>query len=214
MNFTMLRSILLALVLAMGVTGVSAETWQEGVNYKVLKYPVKTHDPSKIEVVEEFWYGCPHCYHLLPLITPWEKALPDDVDFQLSPAAFNKVWKLHARTFYAMKVLGIQASLHQTLFDALVRDRKRLVDEESLADFFAEHGVDKAKFKSALNSFGVKADLKKAIKRAKLYGIKGVPTLVVNGKYTVSAADAGSQENMLKVVDFLVEKERKAVAGH
>jgi thiol:disulfide interchange protein DsbA len=209
------KSILLTVLFAFAVLAnqASAEPWVEGVNYKVLKYPVKTQDPKKIEVVEEFWYGCPHCYHLLPMITPWSKKLPKDVDFILSPAAFSKVWKIHAQTFYTAKALGVEEKLHQTIFDALARDHQRLFDEDSLADFFAKHGVDKEKFKSAFNSFGVKVKLDEAIKRAKEYRITGVPTIIVNGKYTITAADAGSQENMLKVADYLIEKERKAMAA-
>jgi thiol:disulfide interchange protein DsbA len=200
-------------VFAMVSYQASAEQWVEGVNYKVLKYPVKTSDPKKIEVVEEFWYGCPHCYHLLPLITPWAKQLPKDVDFKLLPAAFSKIWKLHAQTFYTAKALGVEEKLHQKIFDALARDHQRLFDEDSMADFFAKQGVNKENFKNAFNSFGVKVKLDEAIKRAKQYRITGVPTLIVNGKYTITASEAGSQENMLKVADYLIEKERKAMVG-
>lgn len=186
--------------------------WIAGKHYKVLPYPVRTRDASKIEVVELFWYGCPHCYKFNPMVHHWSEGLSDDVDFWLSPATFGPVWTIHAQAFYAAEVLGVQEKMHQPLFDAIVRDRKPLSSEAELSRFFAGFGVDEKDFKKAFKSFSVKSKVEQANARARSYRATGVPALIVNGKYRISATEAGNNENMLKVADFLIEKERAGLA--
>jgi len=210
MKSAMLKRVLLFLFVIFSASSAFAETWVAGTNYKVLTYPVKTSNPSKIEVVEEFWFGCPHCYHLLDKLDAWEKKLPEDVNFVLSPAVFSGPWKLDAHMFYTLEALGIEKKMHHIVFDALVRDRINLSNEEDMANFFANYGVSKTKFRNAFNSFGVGVKLDQAAKRARAYRITGVPTLVVNGKYTVTVSEAGSEENLFKIVDYLIQKERMA----
>lgn len=195
----------------LAVMAEGAPIWQEGKHYDVLPYPVRTRDESKVEVVELFWYGCPHCYTFNPIIHAWSGKQSGDVDFWLSPAVFGKDWKTHAQAFYALEALGIQEKMHQPLFDALARDHKRLTSEDKLAEFFVGQGVDEADFRKAFNSFSVKSKVDQADARGKSYRAAGVPALIVNGKYRVSASTAGSNESMLQVVDFLVERERKLV---
>ncbi|UZE95644.1 thiol:disulfide interchange protein DsbA/DsbL [Alkalimarinus alittae] len=195
------------------VSAASAESadkaeWIAGKHYKILPYPVRTRDASKVEVVELFWYGCPHCYKFNPIVHHWSEGLADDVDFWLSPATFGPVWTIHAQAFYAAEVLGVQEKMHQPLFDAIVRDRKPLSSEAELARFFAGFGIEEAKFKKAFKSFSVKSKVDQANARAISYRATGVPALIVNGKYRISSSEAGSNENMLKVADFLIEKER------
>jgi thiol:disulfide interchange protein DsbA len=184
--------------------------WLEGKHYDVLPYPVRTRDESRIEVVELFWYGCPHCYKFNPLVHAWVKKQPEDVDFWLSPAVFGSDWRVHAQAFYALEALGQQEAMHQAFFDALVRDRKRLNTEDSLAEFFAASGIKESDFKKAFNSFSVKSKVDQADARGKSYRATGVPAMIVNGKYRVAASTAGSNEAVLQVIDYLIEKERKS----
>lgn len=187
------------------------EQWEAGKHYIVLPQPVRTRDASKVEVVELFWYGCPHCYSFNPLIHAWERSAPDYVDFWLSPATFSEVWKTHAKAFYTAEFLGVLEKTHDDLFDAIVRDRKKLDDEDSLAKFYAGYGVDEAEFKKTFNSFAVNAKLQQADARVRGYRLTGVPGVVVNGKYLVSASTAGGQDKILKVVNYLVEQEKQGL---
>ncbi len=182
-----------------------AQPFVEGTDYVVLPEPVRTRDATKIEVVELFWYGCPHCYHLEPLSKAWQAKKPADVDFWRSPAIFNERWALHAQAFYAAEVLGVGEKVHGPLFEALAANPKGLADVEQIADFFATQGVKKEDFMGAWASFGVQSALKQAEARQRAYQVSGTPALIVNGKYRVTAR---SLEQIFPVVDFLVEKER------
>ncbi len=186
----------------------AGEQWVEGKNYKALPYPVRTRDTDKVEVVELFWYGCPHCYSFEPMVQQWQKKQAADVDFWMSPAIFGKTWKTHAQAFYTAELLGVSEQTHEPLFAAIVRDRRRLNNENSLAAFFADYGVKEEEFKKVFNSFAVNAKLQQADARGRSYRVTGVPAFVVNGKYLVSAGMANSQREILEIVDYLVNKER------
>nr|WP_227545964.1 thiol:disulfide interchange protein DsbA/DsbL [Marinobacter fonticola] len=184
--------------------------WQEGTHYEKMSTPLPTGNPEKIEVTEVFWYGCPHCYDFKPLIEEWEKNAADDVEFILLPAALGSSWETHARAFYTTQALGVLDETHSPMFDALARDRKPLNTPERIADYLADYGVDKEKFIKTFDSFGVNAKMQQAQSKVRAARITGVPTMVVNGKYKVSASMAGNHENMIEVIDYLVEKERSA----
>jgi thiol:disulfide interchange protein DsbA len=175
----------------------------EGTHYERLPEPVRTADPARIEVVELFWYGCSHCFQFEPLLAKWEPALAKDVDFHRSPAMWNKLMAVHAQAFYAAEALGVLNKLNQPLFEALNVQRKRLV----------ANGVTDADFRKAFNSFGVHSKVKQADARQRSYKTTGTPEMIVNGKFRVSARLAGSPESMLKVVDFLIAKERAGKTG-
>jgi thiol:disulfide interchange protein DsbA len=182
----------------------------EGTHYERLPEAVRTADPARIEVVEVFWYGCGHCYQLEPLIKKWKPSLAADVDFRRSPAMWNKLMAVHAQAFYAAQVLGVLEKMNDPLFAALNVDRKKLETEDEIAALFAQNGVKEEDFRKAFNSFGVQSSVKQADARQRSYRITGTPEMIVNGKFRVSARLAGSPEAALKVVDFLVEKERAA----
>lgn len=201
---------LCALLLLPLAAATQAAEWQEGQDYERLSTPLPTRNPDHIEVTEVFWYGCPHCYAFKPLIEAWEKNKADDVDFVLLPAALGRTWEVHARAFYTTQALGVLDKTHDALFDALARDHKPLNSAEKLADFLADYGVDKDKFIKTFNSFGVNAKMQQGDSKVRAARITGVPTIIVNGKYKVSASMAGNHENMIKVIDYLVEKERSA----
>ena len=211
----MKRFLALGLLLLLPFAALAADTapaFVEGKHYERIPEPVRTADPARIEVVEVFWYGCIHCFHLDPLIKDWQKTLPADVDFHRSPAIWNKPMAIHAQAFYAAQALGVLDKMHELLFVALNVDRKKLDSEDELAAFFAAQGVKEQDFRKAFSSFGVENSVKQADARARSYRITGTPELVVNGKYRISAKTAGSPEGMLKVVDFLVAQERAARA--
>ena len=211
----MIKRLLLSLSLLVvtpliAVAEEAAQSYVEGTHYDLITPAVRTADPGKIEVAEFFWYGCGHCYTFEPMIEQWKKSLPDDVDFQGSPAIWNAQMELHARAFYAAQVLGVLDTMHLVLFQAMNVDRKRLSSEAELAALFTANGVSAEDFGKAFNSFGVSSQVRQANARARAAKITGTPALMVNGKYHVSTRKAGSQANMLKVAEFLIEKERAA----
>ena len=188
----------------------AGQNYVEGTSYDLITPAVRTADPDKIEVAEFFWYGCGHCYTFEPMIEQWKKSLPDDVDFHGSPAIWNAQMELHARAYYAAQVLGVLDTMHPVLFQAMNVDRKRLSSEAEIAALFSANGVSAEDFGKAFNSFGVTSQVRQANARARAAKITGTPALMVNGKYHVSTRKAGSQANMLKVAEFLIEKERAA----
>jgi cyclophilin family peptidyl-prolyl cis-trans isomerase len=185
----------------------------EGEHYVLLDRPVPTRDSSKVEVVEMFSYGCSHCYEFESSIKEWSKQQESDVDFWVFPAVWNKPMELYARAFYAAEELNVAETIHQPLFTAIVIEQKSMRNESDLADFFAQHGVDKKAFTEVFNSTAVKTRARHAEERVRLYKPMGVPEIVVNGKYRIGRMGAGGLAEMLPVLDFLVDKERKASAS-
>ncbi|MBU2873277.1 thiol:disulfide interchange protein DsbA/DsbL [Marinobacter salexigens] len=208
--FRALRSVGLFLVVLTVFGQANAADWQEGTHYKKLDTPVRTDTDSGIEVAEVFWYGCPHCYNFKPLAESWEAKAPDDVNYVRIPAALGRSWVPHAQAFYALEAMNSLDKVHDALFEALAGQRRPLNDGESLANFVAGHGVDREEFLNNFNGFGVNARMQQAQSKIRGARITGTPTMLVNGKYTVSASMAGSLEAVLAVVDYLVEKERSA----
>ncbi len=208
--FRALRTIALLLT-ALAVFGqANAADWKEGTHYKKLDTAVHTATDSGVEVAEVFWYGCPHCYNFKPLAESWEAKAPDYVNYVRIPAALGRSWEPHARAFYALEAINALDKLHDALFEALAGQHRPLNDGESLADFVADHDVDRDEFLDSYNSFGVNARMQQAQSKIRGARVTGTPTMLVNGKYTVSASMAGSLEAMLEVVDYLVEKEHAA----
>jgi thiol:disulfide interchange protein DsbA len=177
--------------------------------YTVLARPQPTQTPDKIEVVEIFLYTCPHCYAFEPHVSAWKKRQPPDVAFVRVPASFGSTGPLLARTYYAAEALGVLDKMHPVLFNAIHKERRTLNNEEEVLRLFAENGVDPESFRAVLHSFAVDSKARRAQQLEVGYGVTGVPAMAVNGKYGVGIARLGA-EGMLKVVDELVAKERKA----
>ncbi|MDX2425334.1 MAG: thiol:disulfide interchange protein DsbA/DsbL [Cycloclasticus sp.] len=192
--------------------GYSEERIQfaEGVDYQLIKPAQPTDDPGRIEVVEIFWYGCPHCSYFEPSLGPWVKAAPKDVNFYRLPAVFNDVWEIHARAYFAAEILNVLDKSHDDLFYALHVERKGLKTVQALAKFYSQYGVDEELFKKTYHSFVVNTKIARSKDMVARYGVNGVPAIVVEGKYLVTGALAKSYENMLKITDYLVEKERRS----
>ena len=190
-----------------------AETFREGVDYKRLETPVDVDNPDNIEVREFFWFGCPHCFGLEPFLTDWKKTKPEGVDFVQTPAPLNPAWKPHAHAFYVAESLGKSEEINPALFDIIHMEKKRVASQEQLAEFFTRFGVSEEEFNKLYNSFSVRVSVRKAEALAKAYRLTGVPAIIVNGKYLVENRLAKSNERMMEIVNFLVDKERIQTAA-
>jgi len=207
-----LHNIVCSALLAMMAMANSqaAEEFVAGQHYQEIKPAVATAvSPGKVEVLELFWYGCPHCYAFEPQLTEWAKNKPDYVEFVRVPAVFAHNWEIHARAYYAAQQLGVLEKIHQPLFDAIHEHGRKVFSEEELTQFVTELGVDGEAFKKAYNSFDVDTKTRHAIALTREYGITGVPALIVNGKYRSSAQEAGDFTTLLKLVESLADKEHK-----
>ncbi len=207
----MIRSLLVTLVLSTISLSVFAQParYVEGTHFVTLSEPVRTVDPNRIEVTEVFWYGCNHCYAFEPLIHDWEARQADDVIFVRSPGIWNAMMEVHAQLYYTMMALDKFDELHDAIFDEMQLRGNYLQNETEARNFFVSRGVSREEFDSAWNSFAVSSEVNRAGSRMRAYGVRGVPNMVVNGKYRVSVGQAvPTQADMLRVVDYLVELER------
>lgn len=207
----LLRTLLLMLVAGIFVAlPVLAAEPVEGKQYTRLQTPQPTEKNGKVEVVEFFWYGCPHCADFEPLLQAWVKKLPADVSFKKVPAVFNDKWAQGARIYYTLEAMNLLDKLHVAVFDAMVKQRINLGDEKILLDWMAKQGVDTRKFADMYKSFSVEGKVRKAVEMTQEYGFGGVPVVIVGGKYMPSP-DLGSFPDMLRVVDGLIAKNRAEI---
>lgn len=204
-----LRQSFLFLSMFLMVANVQARGIQEGVHFEKITPPVPVSTSGKtIEVVEMFWYGCPHCFQFEPKLHKWLKKKPANVKFIRVPATFYPLWKLHARAFYTAEVLGVTDKLHKPMFDTYHIDRNRLDSEKKLRALFVKHGVKGSEFDDVFHSFAVETRLARAVDLTARYGITGVPSMIVNGKYRATEKHR-SGPSMLDTVNYLIRKERK-----
>ena len=190
--------------------------WVAGVNYRPL-VPAQPTDapPGKVEVVEVFWYGCPHCYALDPYIESWRKTKPAYIEFHRVPVTWQPVHQSHAKLFYTFEALGKEDAVHNAVF-AEMHDKKNYMfmqgdDKETLASqvaFAKAHGISEADFTGAWNSFTVQTSMQKADELVHRYHVDGVPLLVINGKYVTDVNMAGSQANVMNIVSDLAASEK------
>ena len=204
---TLIKTTCWALMVLLALPALAQE-FQEGSDYRRLRSPVPTSaGEGQVEVVELFWYGCPHCYRLEPAMERWLEDKPDHIKFVRLPAVLNANWELGARAYYTARELGILDEIHQPLFDAIHRERRPMGTVDDLAAFFADYGVDREAFDKAWKSFGVETQVRKATKRVRDYGVFGVPTLIVGGEYETSLSMAGSEQRLFDIVEFLAQRE-------
>ncbi|HTM62200.1 MAG TPA: thiol:disulfide interchange protein DsbA/DsbL [Burkholderiales bacterium] len=166
-------------------------------------------DGNKIEVIEFFWYGCPHCYNLEPVLETWLKKLPPDVQFKRVPAVFNPRWEHDAEIFYTFDAMGVLDKVHKPFFDAIHQNGLRTDNPEAMAQWLQRNGIDPKKFNETMKSFTVKSRTGRAKQMSIGYNIDGTPAMAVQGKYTVSAEQGGSREGMLQTVSYIVDQIRK-----
>ena len=183
----------------------------QGQDYTLIAPAQPTSSPGKIEIVEFFSYGCPHCAQFHPSVTKWTAGLADDAVFVRVPVAFGRrPWGQLVRAYYALQETGDLARLDDALFKAIHREHKQLFDENGLAAWVAQQGGNSDAFRKAFNSSDVSRRAARAERMSREYRVSGVPQLAVNGKYLVIGQNYG---DMLRIADELIEKERAALKG-
>ena len=198
-----------AAVLPAGRFALAQAPFAEGRDYIRLARPVATSTPGKIDVLEFFWYGCPHCNAFQPAVESWAARQQPDVAFRRVPVGFSAMHETHAKLFYALEVLGEIEKMHRRVFAAMHVQRRRLDREADIAAFVAEQGLDRDKFVEAFRSFGVATKARQAKSLADAYKIDGTPSIGVHGRFFTSGSLAGSNERSLQVTDHLVQLIRK-----
>lgn len=201
-------------------TAAPGQPWQAGKHYFVIEPPQSPPGNGKIDVVEVFSYGCPACNSFAPIADRLKAALPANAEMRYVPASFNTAesWPLFQRAFFAAQALGIIDKAHNATFNAVwsngplsIRDPAsgRMIKPtiEDAAKYYAQYGVSAEDFVATANSFAVNTNMKRADAWIKATGVDSTPTIVVNGKYRITGISAGSWENVIPVVQFLVQKE-------
>jgi len=204
---TLLRAAGLVLVtaLALGTLPFNAQAQApKSAPYIELTPPQPTESGGKVEVIEFFWYGCPHCYAFEPVLEPWTKKLSKDVVFRRVPAIFNEQWGVAARVFYALEAIGEQERVHRALFDAIHKENLRITDESAMASWLGKQKVDVEKYKAAYRSFTVETKLKRALQMSQAYRLDGVPALAVQGRYVLTAGMINDRQELLRATDRLI----------
>ena len=197
------------IAVALFATSLAASAQQppiEGKDFHEINPARPTDAPGKIEVLEFFWYGCPHCHHLEPLIEPWSKKLPPDVVFRRVPAVFNQNWEAAARVHYALDAMGQLDRLHKPFFDAIHNDGLRYIDRGQLEAWLTKNGIAIDKYTAMSKSFAVESRVRRAIQLTNEYKIEGVPTVIVNGRFMVGAQTTPSRQ--LQHVDTFIDAVR------
>ena len=195
-----------ALALTTALLALAFGAWAQSP-YATLT-PAQPTENGKIEVVEFFWYGCPHCAALEPDVVAWEKKLPKDVVFKRVPAASGG-WGEHAKIFYTLEAMGLLGQYHQKVFDAIHKDGVNLVNKKSREEWLAKNGIDPAKYNETEKSFSVASKLARAQQLTQSYKVDSVPRVFVAGKYYTSGEQAGGPQGVFPVVDQLVAMARK-----
>ena len=179
-----------------------------GRDYQVLDNPIATASKDKVEVIEFFWYGCPHCYQLETYMESWLEDKPGFVDFKYVPAPLGGIWDVHARAFYTAETMGVLDQTHKATFNAIHQEKKTLVNLRQIKDFYASLGVDGDKFQQTTKAFIVDVRLNQAKGIAQAYQLQSVPLIAVNGKYLLSPSITGSAPKIIKVLNYLINKEK------
>jgi thiol:disulfide interchange protein DsbA len=200
-----------ASALSASLPALAQEKAVEGKNYVRLGTPAPVNAPAgKIEVIEFFWYGCPHCNAFEPALEAWVKRLPADVAFRRVPVAFREAFMPHQQLYYSLEALGKVETLHRKVFYAVHNERQRLEKLDDIAAFMQKNGVDRAQFQEVYNSFAVQTKAKQATRLADAYKIDGVPAMGIHGRYFTSGTLAGTPEKALLITEQLVQSLRKS----
>jgi thiol:disulfide interchange protein DsbA len=200
---------LFAFLCLSGAVLAQGQKIEEGFDYRILPIPQPVETKGKVEAIEFFWYGCPHCYDFEPELINWVKRQPKDVVFKRVPVAFRDDFMPHSQLFYTLEALGKGDALHEKVMYAMHKENKRLLTESEIADWAAAQGIDRNTFLATYRSFAVTSKARAARQLADAYRIDGVPTIVMQGKYVTSPSIAGTKAKAIGVMDFLEEKIRK-----
>jgi len=199
---------LVALISLSGIAAAQAQKYEEGLDYRVLPVAQPVETKGKVEVIEFFWYGCPHCYDFDPDLMAWVKRQPKDVVFRRVPVAFRDDFLPHSQLFYTLQAMG-KSNLDIKVMDTIHHSNNHLLTESEIADWAVTQGLDRNTFLTTYHSFAVVSKVRAAKQLAEAYRIDGVPTVVIQGKYVTSPSIAGTKAKALLVMDYLVEKVRK-----
>lgn len=179
--------------------------------YEEISPAQNTSDPDKVEVLEFFWLGCPHCYAFEPDMLAWEETMPENVVFVREAPPLNKSWEQHSRGFYAAQLMGKDVEFVDAMFEAIHEKRERMRKPGDIADLAATLGMDRDKFLKTMTSFAVETKLRRSIQLAKGAGITGVPSVIINGKYRTGAQLAGGNKGIINVINETVAIEKAAM---
>jgi len=200
-------------------TGISAlpalaqaQAFQNGTDYLTLDKPAPTEAPAgQVEVVEFFWYSCPHCNVFEPAFDAWSKKLPKDVSARRVPIAFRPDFEPLQRLYYVLEGLGKVDELHKKVFNTIHLEKQPLNTADQITAWAEKQGIPKAKFLELYNSFSISTKARKATQLQDAYALDGVPALGINGRYFTSGTQAKTLERSLQVADYLIEQSRQAV---
>jgi len=192
-----------------GLSGAQSPKIEEGFDYRILPTPQPLESKGKVEVIEFFWYGCPHCYDFEPELNAWLKRQPKDVIFRKVPVAFRDDFMPHSQLFYALEAMGKGDALNDKVMYAMHKENKRLITENEIADWVATQGIDRNTFLATYRSFAVVSKARAARQMADAYRIDGVPTIVMQGRYVTSPSIAGTKAKAISVMEHLEQKIRK-----
>lgn len=198
-----------ALLSLSGFVAAQGQKIEEGFDYRILPIAQPVETKGKVEVIEFFWYGCPHCYDFEPELSSWVKRQPKDVVFKRVPVAFRDDFMPHSQLFYALEAMRKGDALNEKVMYAMHKENKRLLTEPEIADWVASQGIDRNTFLATYRSFAVISKARAAKQMAEAYRIDGVPTIVMQGKYVTSPSIAGTKAKAILVMDYLEEKIRK-----
>jgi thiol:disulfide interchange protein DsbA len=204
------RNLLVAFAaMAFGALPAAAQTLVEGQHFVRLKNPQPVDSGKKIEVLEFFSYGCPHCRDLDPELVRWHKTIPADVEFRRVPVDYGREqWAVLARAYYTLEALGVEDKLTPEVFAALHDKRMALFQDKGFFDWAASKGLDRKKVEDTYNSFGVTSKFNRSRAIAKNYNVQSVPLVIVDGKFQVSSDKVGSHAAMPAAIDQLIAKAR------
>jgi thiol:disulfide interchange protein DsbA len=184
--------------------------FEEGVDYITLDKRVPADvGVGKIEIIEFFWYSCPHCNAFEPRFASWIKSAPKDLVIKRAPVRFREDFEAQQRMYYVLEALNKVEALHAQVFKAIHVDRLNLTTSDNLANWAVAHGIEKNKFMEVFNSFGVATQAKRAAQLQESFKVQGVPALGVAGRFYTDGSLAGSMDRALQVVEYLANEVRK-----
>jgi len=205
--FTRTLAFVAAAVFSLSALAAGPEAF-EGHDYTRLKRAQPVTTGNKIEVLEFFWYRCPHCFQLEPGLNTWLKALPKDAQVRRVPAVFRDDWMPGAKIYYTLEQMNLLGKLHHKVFDAYHLENINLNDPAVLGGWIAKQGVDRKKFEGIYNSFSTQSKATQGARLATIYGITGVPAFIIDGKYSTSVSMTGGEARLFEVLDQLIVKAR------
>ena len=197
-------------ILTLGAA-LSGVAYSQNKSYTEIKPTIATADADKVEVIEYFWFGCPHCFRFEPDINQWAESKPSHVEFIREAPPLNRNWRAHSEAFYAAQVMGVTDIMFEPFFNAIHVKRQRLNTADAIGDFVTKLGIDGKAFMKTMKSFEVDKRIRQAMQKARDAGISSVPSVVINGKYLTSGSMAGSNKKVIQVMKGLIAREYKAM---